>query len=58
MLGFSVIADLDKYLGMPILHSRVSENTYQGVVDTVKRQLSGWNVSHLSLAGRISACLG
>ncbi|KAH9722962.1 reverse transcriptase domain-containing protein [Citrus sinensis] len=42
------------YLGMPLLHSRVSKNTYQGIVDTIERRLSGWNASHLSLAGKIT----
>ncbi|KAH9735402.1 putative ribonuclease H protein [Citrus sinensis] len=54
MLGFSVTDNLGRYLGMPLLHSRVFKNTYQGIVDTVERRLSGWNASHLSLAGRIT----
>lgn len=54
MLGFSVTANLGRYLGMPLLHSQVSKNIYQGIVDIVERWLSGWNASHLSLVGRIT----
>ena len=49
-LGFSVTNDL----GMPLLHSRVTRNTYHDIVDKVEKRLSGWNASQLSLAGRIT----
>ncbi|KAH9783694.1 reverse transcriptase domain-containing protein [Citrus sinensis] len=54
LLGFSVTFDLGKYLGVPLHHSRVSTNMYQGIIDKVEKRLSGWNASHLSLAGRIT----
>lgn len=54
MLGFIITQDLGKYLGMPLLHSRVTKHTYQEIIDKVDRRLSGWNTSHLSLAGRIT----
>ncbi|KAH9671615.1 putative ribonuclease H protein [Citrus sinensis] len=53
-LGFSVTKNLGKYLGLPILHSRVTKATYQGILDKVQQRLSGWNAKHLSLAGRIT----
>lgn len=53
-LGFSVPKDLGTYLGMPLLHTRVSQHTYQNIIDKVKRRLSGWHASLLSLAGRIT----
>ncbi|KAH9685635.1 putative ribonuclease H protein [Citrus sinensis] len=34
-LGFSVTKNLGKYLGMPILHSRVTKATYQEILDKV-----------------------
>ncbi|KAH9757474.1 reverse transcriptase domain-containing protein [Citrus sinensis] len=53
-LGFSVASDLGKYLGVPLHHSRVSSSMFQNIVDKVEKRLSGWNASHLSLAGRIT----
>ncbi|KAH9751354.1 putative ribonuclease H protein [Citrus sinensis] len=53
-LGFTMTKDLGKYLGMPLLHSRVTMNTYHDIVDKVEKRLSGWNASQLSLAGRIT----
>ena len=52
--GFSVTKDLGMYLGMPLLHTRGSQHTYQNIIDKVKRRLSGWHTSLLSLAGRIT----
>ncbi|KAL9431609.1 hypothetical protein AB3S75_026743 [Citrus x aurantiifolia] len=39
---------------MPLLHNRVTKATYQEIVDTVDKKLSGWNAMLLSLAGRIT----
>ena len=52
--GYTVTKDLGKYLGMPLLHSRVSKQTYQGILDKMDQKLSGWAASQLSLAGRIT----
>ncbi|XP_052290822.1 uncharacterized protein LOC127900258 [Citrus sinensis] len=58
LLGFSVTQDLGKdlgkYLGVPFHHTRVTNNMFQDIVDKVEKRLSGWNASHLSLAGRIT----
>ena len=53
-LGFSVTKDLGTYLGMPFLHTRVSQHAYQTIIDKVERRLSGWHASLLSLAGIIT----
>ena len=53
-LGFSVTKNLGKYLGMPVIHSRVNKQTYQEILDKVNKRLSGWNAMHLSLAGRLT----
>lgn len=39
---------------MPLLHSRVSKNTNQSILDKVDQRLSGWNATHLSLVGQIT----
>ena len=38
-LGFIITKDLGKYLGMPLLHSRVTMNTYHDIVNKVEKQL-------------------
>ena len=40
-LGFPITKDLGTYLGMPLLHTRVSQHTYQNIIDKVERRLSG-----------------
>ncbi|KAH9699193.1 putative ribonuclease H protein [Citrus sinensis] len=53
-LGYTVTKDLGTYLGMPLLHRRVSKQTYQGILDKMQQRLSGWAASQLSFAGRIT----
>ena len=52
--GFTITKNLGRYLGIPLLHSRVTTTTYQEIVDKVEKRMSTWNTSHLSLAGRIT----
>ncbi|GMI87280.1 hypothetical protein like AT3G24255 [Hibiscus trionum] len=53
-LGFEVVEDLGKYLGVPLLHSRVTKSTYAYVLANMRRRLSGWVAQSLSLAGRVT----
>lgn len=53
ILGFSVMENLGKYLGMPFLHLRLSKRTHQDIIDKVERRFFGCNASRLSLVGRI-----
>ena len=53
-LGFTTMKDLGTYLGMSLLHKRISKQTYQSLIDRVQQRLSGWTAKHLSLAGRIT----
>ncbi|WCJ44200.1 RNA-directed DNA polymerase (reverse transcriptase)-related family protein [Euphorbia peplus] len=46
--------DLGKYLGVPLLHTRVQRSTYQYIIDGIHSKLSGWASHTLSLAGRIT----
>lgn len=43
-----------RYPRMPLLHSRVSKNTYQSILDKVDQRLFGWNATHLSLVVHIT----
>ena len=53
-LGYTITKDLGNYLGMPLLHRRVSKQTYQGILDKIQQRLSGWAASQLSFVGRIT----
>ncbi|KAJ9186725.1 hypothetical protein P3X46_002268 [Hevea brasiliensis] len=54
VLGVRETDDLGRYLGVPLLHSRVTKATYQYIVDKVRKKLNSWNVKKLSLAGRVT----
>lgn len=46
--------NLGKYLGMPLIHSRINKYTYANIVDKVQNRLSGWKSKSLSMAGRLT----
>ena len=50
--GIEVTDDLGKYLGVPLLHGRVTKSIFQPVVEQVKKRLVGWQKKMLSFAGR------
>lgn len=52
--GSPLTTDLGKYLGMPLIHSRVSKTTYSDLVDKVQNRLAGWKSKTLSMAGRLT----
>ncbi|GMI70388.1 hypothetical protein HRI_000708100 [Hibiscus trionum] len=52
--GFELVEDLGTYLGVPLLHKRVTKATYRFLIEKVERRLSGWASRTLSLAGRIT----
>lgn len=54
LLVFQLRKILVNILGVPLHHTRVSNNMFQDIIDKVDKRLSGWNASHLSLAGRIT----
>ncbi|WCJ29423.1 LINE-1 retrotransposable element ORF2 protein [Euphorbia peplus] len=51
-LGVSKTDDLGKYLGVPIVHDRVTKANHRFVIDRVKGRLAGWKAKCLSFAGR------
>ncbi|KAL4336634.1 hypothetical protein AHAS_Ahas12G0029800 [Arachis hypogaea] len=52
VLQFSIMQDLKKYLGVLILHSRVTKNTYNDIIIKLQSRLNNWKASSLSLVGR------
>ncbi|CAN1766327.1 Putative ribonuclease H protein At1g65750 [Linum perenne] len=54
VLGMSATSDLGRYLGVPILHGRVTKQTYNFVLERLDNKLAGWKAENLSLAGRVT----
>lgn len=52
--GSPLTADLGVYLGMPLIHSRVSASTYANLVDKVQSRLASWKSKTLNMAGRLT----
>ncbi|KAA3486170.1 reverse transcriptase [Gossypium australe] len=52
--GFQKVINLGKYLGVPLLHDRVTKSTLNFVIDKVRSKLQNWDARKLSLAGRIT----
>lgn len=40
--GSPLTSDLGKYLGMPMIHSRITKHTYAGLIDKVQCRLASW----------------
>ncbi|KAA3487439.1 reverse transcriptase [Gossypium australe] len=53
LFGFQEVQDLGFYLGVPLLHYRVTKSTFSFVVDKVRRKLNSWDVRKLSIARRV-----
>ncbi|WCJ40291.1 DNAse I-like superfamily protein [Euphorbia peplus] len=54
ILDFRPTSDLGKYLGVPLIHSRITRGTYQYILDGIRGKLLGWAANTLSFAGRIT----
>ncbi|XP_062006018.1 uncharacterized protein LOC133723218 [Rosa rugosa] len=52
--GSTLTDDLGIYLGMPLIHFRVTKNTYAGLVDKAQSRLASWKGKVLNMAGRLT----
>lgn len=52
--GVDVTRNLGNYLGVPILQSIVSKDTFGFLLDRINSKLNGWRKKTLSFAGRIT----
>ncbi|XP_039065453.1 uncharacterized protein LOC120210860 [Hibiscus syriacus] len=52
--GFQEVRNLSKYLGVPLLHSRITKASYSYIVSRVRDKLTEWKEKSLSLARRIT----
>ncbi|KAH1040733.1 hypothetical protein J1N35_042476 [Gossypium stocksii] len=54
LFGFQEVQNLGNYLGVPLLHNRVTKSTFSFVIDNIRRKLNNWDARKLSIAGRIT----
>ncbi|KAK3192936.1 hypothetical protein Dsin_024246 [Dipteronia sinensis] len=52
--GSPLTDNLGKYLGVPLIHRRVSNQTYSDLVEKTQKRLAAWKSDTLSLAGRVT----
>ncbi|CAL2237693.1 unnamed protein product [Prunus armeniaca] len=52
--GSHLTTSLGKYLGVPLIHTRVTKQTYQEVIAKVQKRLGSWKSHTLSMVGRIT----
>ncbi|XP_019162015.1 PREDICTED: uncharacterized protein LOC109158583 [Ipomoea nil] len=50
--GIPISDNMGKYLGIPIHQKRVTNGTFDYILDQMRKRLSGWKSDSLSLAGR------
>ncbi|KAL7235947.1 hypothetical protein ACSBR1_019263 [Camellia fascicularis] len=50
--GITLTPNLGKYLGVPLLHSRVNSQISNNILEKIQQKLSNWKANNLSLAGR------
>lgn len=51
-MGVGLTSDMGKYLGIPLIHRRVSQGLFVPIIEKTRRRLSGWKKGCLNLAGR------
>lgn len=54
--GFKVSKDLSKYLRIPLLHQRLTKQTYSYLLESLQKKLTRWKSNNLLLANRITSC--
>ncbi|KAL7214682.1 hypothetical protein ACSBR1_026965 [Camellia fascicularis] len=52
LCGIPLTRDLGKYLGVPLLHGRISRSHFNSILEKMQKRLAGWKINTLSLAGR------
>ncbi|CAN1830416.1 Putative ribonuclease H protein At1g65750 [Linum perenne] len=54
ILGIGATQNLGRYLGVPLLHGRVTRSTYEFILARMDKKLAGWKANNLSLAGIVT----
>lgn len=47
------VRDLGTYLGFPLVQGRTCKNTYNGVVEKIKKRMASWKGRLLNKAGKV-----
>lgn len=53
-LGVNITKDLGKYLGVPMLHQRMSKHSFSYLLDKMRKKLTGRKAKTLSFTGRVT----
>ncbi|CAL1354280.1 unnamed protein product [Linum trigynum] len=53
-LDIPTTMNLGRYLGVPVIHDRISKATYVDLIDRIDTRLAGWKANTMSLAARIT----
>ena len=51
--GFSTTSDLGMYLGLPLIHKKVTNHTFKHILKKVQDKLVGWKTNCLSMDRKI-----
>lgn len=51
---FLIVSNFGTYLGVPLLHERMTKSTMSFVVNRVRHKLQSWDARKLSIAGRVT----
>ena len=54
MYGSPLTKDFGKYLGVPLIHTRVTNHTYRDLMEKIQKRLAAWKSESLSLARRVT----
>ncbi|KAA3475639.1 reverse transcriptase [Gossypium australe] len=54
LLGFQKVQDLEKYIGIPLFHKRITNSIVQFVVEKVHSKLCNWDAKQLSMVERFT----
>ncbi|KAL0433399.1 UNVERIFIED_CONTAM: hypothetical protein Slati_2674200 [Sesamum latifolium] len=52
ILGVAVVANHDKYLGLPTVNGRSKKEMFDGIKERIRQKLHSWSTKKLSQAGR------
>jgi len=52
--GIRQTFSLEKYLGFPMIHGRLTKSDYEFLIDKIQRRLASWKNKLLNKAGRLA----
>ncbi|KAK2650981.1 hypothetical protein Ddye_018470 [Dipteronia dyeriana] len=52
MCGSLITKNLGTYLGVPLIHGRITKDTYKEIIEKTQKRLAAWKSDSLSFVGR------